>query len=298
MENPNNNWICKRCGHKSGSKGNLLKHLKKMNPCGGSESIISIVDYIKELQHKEYNETTYDCEHCATRFNSRSNKSRHKKTCVKAKENKDKQDTIINKLTILEKQNNTLMEQNNMLTQRLHDVEQRLNTSTTNTNVVNTTNNTINNIININVNNFGQENTSYLTPEFLSYCLLNPRKGMTSLIENIHYNSEYPENHNIRCKSLKKNIFEKYVNSEWRPCDASNTLDELIRKGYRILNSHYTDNYLNDPEVQDDEIKQRAYERFRYLSDTSCQDYFAVKREIRLLVKDKTVYLIASPENV
>jgi hypothetical protein len=158
-------------------------------------------------------------------------------------------------------------------------------------------NNTTNNItIQANVNNFGQECTQHLTNDFLSYCILNPRKGMSKLIENIHYNPDIPENHNIRCKSLKQNIFEKYIDSEWRVCDTSNTLDELIKKGYRILNTHYTDNILNDPSIFEDEHRMMVYEKFRFFNDTSCLDYHAVKRELRLLVKDRTMYLLASPE--
>jgi hypothetical protein len=157
--------------------------------------------------------------------------------------------------------------------------------------------------ININVSqgpqlhNFGEEDVSHLSNDFLSYCLMNPKKGMTKMIENIHYNKEVPENHNLRLKSWKNNLFEKYVDSEWRLCDASNTLDELIRKGYRILNAHYTDNVMNDDSLFDDEMKQRMMERFRFLGDTRCQDYYAVKRNLRVLVKDRTMYLLESPEN-
>lgn len=293
--------ICKRCGQESSTKSNLLKHLRRKNPCvpdNTNEKTITIEDYIDELLHREYNDKTYDCEFCGTKFNSRSNKSRHKKTCEKALQAKEQTSNkdIIDKLNVLAEQNNTLLQQNSILTQRLQEVENKL-TTRTNTTVTNN-NNITNNIININLNNFGNEDVSYLTPEFLSYCIMNPRKGMTSLIENIHYNNDYPENQNIRCKSLKQNVFEKYIDSEWRPCDASNTLDELIRKGYRILNTHYTDNLMNDPQILEDEIKQRVYEKFRFLGDTSCQDYFAVKREVRLLIKDRTMYLIASPDEI
>jgi hypothetical protein len=152
------------------------------------------------------------------------------------------------------------------------------------------------NNIQVNLNNFGQESTSHLTHDFLSHCLMNPSKGFPSLIENIHYHKDAPENMNIRCKSLKQNIFEKYIDSEWRSCDASNTLDELIRKGYRILNTHYIQHFMNDPEFMDNEMKQRALEKFRFLSDKNCTDYFSVKRELRLLIKDKTAYLIAPPD--
>lgn len=175
-------------------------------------------------------------------------------------------------------------------------------TNTTNSNNTNNINNTVNNTIsqtiNITLNPFGNENTSHLTKEFLSYCILNPKKGMASLIESIHYNKEFPENHNLRCKSLKQNIFEKFTDDEWRACDASNTLDELIKKGYKILNAHYADNIMTQPDYYDDEQKQRAYERFRFLGDKNCLDYFAVKRELRILVKDRTMYILASPDEL
>ncbi len=292
---------CRRCGHDPSTKSNLLKHLRRKIPCDETYDKIDPNLYIEELLYKGYNDKTYDCEYCDMKFNSRSNKSRHKKTCPKARDAKEKasSNAIIEKLNVLAQQNETLIQNNTILSQRLLEVENILTDVNTSNKTINTTNNTINaNIININLNNYGQENVSYLSHEFLSYCLLNPRKGMKSLIENIHYNSEYPENHNLRCKSLKQNIFEKYVDSEWRTCDASNSLDELIRKGYRILNTHYTDNFLNDPEIMDDEVKQQAYERFRFLTNTTSVDYFAVKREIRLLIKDRTMYLIASPEPI
>jgi hypothetical protein len=185
-----------------------------------------------------------------------------------------------------------------MLRQEIDDLKRQQQTgNVTNNNIINNNNNTINNSLQVVVNNFGQEDMSYLTHDFLSYCLLNPKKGLTSLIENIHYNKEYPNNQNLRCKSLKQNIFEKYVDAEWRACDASNTLDELIKKGYKILNAHYTEHFMNDPTILDNETTQRIYERFRFLGDTSCIDYFAVKRELRVLVKDRTMYLIAPPDS-
>lgn len=281
-------WTCKRCHHPSTTKGNLLKHLARKQPCHGTYCTISTADYIKELTKKQPKDKMYMCPNCDKQYSTRQARHRHKQECNRKQGvSNHSTDTTVIKTEDLK-----------MILSRLETLEKRNGIGQTNTTIVNSSNNqiNINNQYQININNFGNENISYLTPEFLSYCLLNPRKGMTSLIENIHYNKDYPENQNIRCKSLKQNVFEKYVNSEWKQCDASNTLDELIRKGYRILNAHYTDNYLNDPEVVQDEIKQRAYERFRFLTDTNCNDYFAVKREIRLLVKDRTMYLIASPE--
>ena len=130
---------------------------------------------------------------------------------------------------------------------------------------------------------FGNEKISHLTSEVLTHCLLNPTKGITQLIEIIHYNDSLPHNKNIRFKSSKHNTFEKYQDGRWIECDASNTLDELIRSGYRILDEHYVKNFL-----ESDESTREFIERFRFLADSKSVQYKAVKRDIRLLIKNRS----------
>lgn len=74
-------WVCRRCGHESSTKSNLLTHLRRQKPCVARNINISHVDYITELLAKDYNDVTFDCVHCKTKFNSRSSRSRHYKTC-------------------------------------------------------------------------------------------------------------------------------------------------------------------------------------------------------------------------
>lgn len=91
---------CKRCGHESSTKSNLLKHLRRKNSCTPSNDKTTIDDYIKELLGtKQYNETTFNCCFCSKPFNSRQNMHRHKKTCKKA-ERSVKDDVNILKQTI------------------------------------------------------------------------------------------------------------------------------------------------------------------------------------------------------
>jgi hypothetical protein len=58
------------------------------------------------------------------------------------------------------------------------------------------------------------------------------------------------------------------------------------------------DYYIENPEYYEDDIKRLAIERFRFLADTACQQYCSVKRDIRLLIKNKTAYVVASPDNL
>lgn len=107
--------------------------------------------------------------------------------------------------------------------------------------------------------------------------------------------ADVPSNHNIKHKSTKQNIIEKYIDGNWVPCDASNTLDELIRQNYKVVYCYYLNKYENDPDIQDDPIKQRVYEKHRFLHDKKCNEYYAVKRELRILIKDQTMFLLQPP---
>lgn len=285
-------FVCERCGDNFTCKRNLVSHLQRIKVCvASSDDAPSREVLISKLIAKQVNEVNFPCKYCQQKFNTKSAMYKHSQKCTKHPKR-------VNNAMTQEQTGNVTISNIDIETLKIELKKEILNELQKTTPMVinNTTNNiTIQSTQNI-INNFGNEDTSHLTEDFLSYCLMNPKKGMTKLIENIHYNPDLPKNYNLRCKSLKQNIFEKYVDSEWRVCDASNTLDELIRKGYSIMNLYYIDNVLNDPEVQDDENRMRMYERFRFLGDKSCNDYRAVKRDLRLLVKDRTMYILASPD--
>lgn len=280
-------WICKRCFHSTTTKSNLLSHLRNKKQCsidtenGGNS--ISIQDYIDKLLEPKHPKK-YSCPHCESRFSYNQSMNKHIRGCQDNPANKkDDKDKIIEDL------------QAKIAKYEQQGQSSHITTTNNNNTIINNT--IINNIII--KNNFGSEDTSYITDDFIKYCIENPTRGLPKLIDTIHFNTEHEENHNVRCKSLKKNVFEKLVDSEWTLCDASNTLDELIKKGYRIMNTYYMENIHNNDEILDNEIQQARYQIFRFLSDKSCSEYFAVKRELRLLVKTKTdvLYVLAVPQD-
>lgn len=302
-------YKCERCGYTSEDITNFRRHLTRKSVCEVKFENIDI-SILRDRHLAPKKDKSLSCNICNKQFASRSGLHVHKKKCIQpVAQSTSTPNVSIVVATDVPSTNTPCLVTNDssidivMLKEQLRQelIEEFRNMINTQNHQPITINNNINNNINntiintVNVNNFGSEDVSHITPEFLSYCIENPRKGMRSLIENIHFHPEYNVNHNLRCKSLKANVFEKCVDNQWILCDASNTLEELIRKGYRILNAHYTEHFLTDPVIQGDEIKQRAYERFRFLSDTTCNDYYAVKRDLRLLVKDKTMYILELP---
>lgn len=270
-------YVCDRCGHETKTKGNLIQHLKKQKECPSTFSTVTRETLIKSMTRVSDKPKIHGCSFCDQMFSFVQGKHQHMKVC-----HKNPQNELIAKVNNMEK----------IIEQLQNELVQRTQSTYNNTLIQSQQNNSINIIL----NNYGSETSPQLTHEFLNSCLLNPTKGLPSLIEKIHYNIELPENHNLRHKSTKQNLFQKFIDSSWHDCDASNTLDELIRKGYRILNTYYTDHVANDPTIFEDEIKARIYEKFRFLGDKKSLEYSAVKRDLRLLVKDKTIFLLASDE--
>jgi len=267
-------FLCERCHHESTTKGNLMQHLQKKKACPTTYSSSTREDIIKKMKRVSEKEKTFECDYCEQKFSTAPGKCKHKKICTKRPNN----------------------EANLMaLQQRVDQLEQELSRQRNQNNggIVNNTNNIQNQQIINNtyvINSFGNEIIPQFSPEFLTNCLLNPSKGLTNLIEQIHYNEAIPENHNLRYKSTKNKTLEKLVDHTWHECDASNTLDELIKKGYKILTHFCTQNAGN---WYDDEAKVSMYEKFMFLGDKKSKDYSAVKRDLLLLVKDKTLYFLA-----
>jgi hypothetical protein len=206
-------YKCRRCGYKGKLKHHLIAHLNRKTKCNPIIEDVSIDTLMSEIDNK-LGCQIYKCNYCCREFNDKSNLSRHCKICKENPSNKkDKEiEELKSKVDILQ----TKLD----------------NQSYTKIGTINN----IQNNITINLKSFGFENIAHLEndKEYMTQCLLN--KDVMGLLENIHCDTDHPENQNVRIKSTKRELMETYVDGRWIVSDQEETLDELLNKGYRIMN--------------------------------------------------------------
>ena len=180
------------------------------------------------------------CQFCEKTFTRKTGLTKHLKCCKYKKIWNEEND---NKIHFLEKKQEELQDKVEDLL-----IELTKNGSTIN-NITNNTNNTTNNqnkIINININNYGNENIDYLNKDYLNNLLQGAFTAIPKLIENIHFNPSHPENHNIKITNKKEPYVKIRKNDKWELQDKKETIATLVDDKYYILVDHYADEEKND----------------------------------------------------
>ncbi len=244
-------YLCHRCGYVASQRINLKHHLNRKKMCRPILGDISIEDIkkhynleIKKLNPNEpkmkkfepkmnpnepkmtpinYNE--YECIYCNKCYSTNSHMRRHEKTCKVKKDNEKKDNEIKELKEMVEKllvnsDGNTITNNNTN------------NNSNNNTN----SNNTIHNTINI--NNYGEEDTKYITSDYILNLLkFKPAKAIPELIKHTHFNDEYPENQNIKITNKKGPHIKVMKNNKWELQNKEETITDLIDRQQLHLNN-------------------------------------------------------------
>ena len=259
-------YECFRCGYKISHRGNFKNHLNRKKICNPLLEDCSI-EYIKEYYkfeiipnstkihqnppniHQKLNKNIhqnppkstkinenihqnppkstkkiYKCNFCNEICSRSDSLKRHYTRCKKKKESE--QIVLVEKDKLLEMEN------------KIEKLENELKKN--NTNITNNTNNT-NNITNNNIiiNNIGEENTKYLKSLDFANLLQGIYGAVPKLIEQIHFNPEYPENQNIKYPNKKNPYLKIMKNNKWQLVNKKPELLDLIDSKYFLLKEKY-----------------------------------------------------------
>lgn len=150
-------YTCPRCDYETSKKSSIRNHFKRKTICKPLNSDTSIEECIKLLESDQL-KFNLECSHCNKKFNSRKRLEAHYEMCVKPEKTGEQMITVNN------------------------------NYNTTTYNI-------------INIKSFKNTNYLALKDEIIN-CLEDQDPQLKvpvfeRLVDKIHFNKDYPENHNI-----------------------------------------------------------------------------------------------------
>ena len=165
------------------------------------------------------------CEYCNREFKRKYHLTRHYNTCkIKEKINYKKlYEEALNQKAKSEESKDKIISQ---LTDQLERVIEKVG----NTHI------TQNNII---LNCYGSENIEHITDNYKLELLKLPYSMIPKLIENVHFDPNYPENNNIYIPNKKEPYVKVFHDNKWIYKDRNKAINELIDKNYNRLDEYY-----------------------------------------------------------
>lgn len=134
--------------------------------------------------------------------------------------------------------------------------------------------------------NFGKDNLDAVPEEFLENAIMNLQ--IRELIEELHFDPNYPENHNVRLTSLKRNLMQMYINDKWQTIPMLQGINDLISQATDIFLDYYKKNTDIVIENIGEEEANKLLRRLRDL-EAMIQDKFrkGVTKNLEGLMIDK-----------
>lgn len=269
---------CRRCGQEFSSIQALEKHLQKKKSCIVTLEDIScdvlLTDIYTKRAERYGNDLQYHCPTCQNKYKTSRGLNMHVK-------NHHNECPPVNTQNL-----------ENLLTGIMNRLETMENSKavqiTINSHV--TTNN------NVQVNNFGSEKVDHIKNDrnFMWSCARNlickgNGNGIKQLVSRIHFDPEHECNNNVRLKSMKRELMEVFDGDRWCIRDTTESVDGMIRNGYRIMDDYYRNSDTGIREYDENELDSRIFGDLLKLATRDKSIYNYLKKTIIALVVDGTV---------
>lgn len=231
---------CSGCDYTSCLKSHVVRHINRKNKCGVNLKVVEI-------------NIAIICEICGKKYKTKGNLKKHLKNC----KIDDEKDQIIKKLE------DKVEELNNKLS------------SNSGTIITNNITNIQQNII-INVTPYNDPDLDGLEKYYLM-ALKKLFMSVPTIIEKVHFNTEYPQNHNICISNYRNKLAKVFNGKEWRTMNEDKLIQELLDTYESLLENW----------AEDDEDRMKYIEKYNDIKNNDNKKIDEIKEEIKNMIYDK-----------
>jgi hypothetical protein len=253
-----NVYNCDLCKYNSKNKTDYTRHLLTKKHISNEP----------EIYNENINIEHFVCE-CSKAYKSRQGLYKHKKICnyinsnqyvtstnnVEQTEDADK-NTLLD-ILLKERQQFELERQH--FKQEKEELQKQVEIEKQNVETEKLRNTINNDNLNIQINAFGCENLEHITDAFKVKCLKQIYKSIPEMVIKIHFNTKYPENHNVKIPNKKlqhASIMTK--DKGWKTVDKKSTITSMVDKSFNLLDDTYEE-HKNELT----ETKRKYYEKYQ-----------------------------------
>ena len=267
-------YICDKCGFNVNDKSRFERHLNRKYPCKSNidydnrnevppKTLHTPPDSLHTPPISLHTPPAFDCIYCGNIFKRKDNLTRHMTSRCR-----------VLKMEI------------GLSNQKILELEEKINNiQSSNTNkTINSNNNSHNsNITQTNIiNNFGNEDLSYLSSNKINTFIEAPFIAIQKMIEYLHFHPKHPENRNMKITNIKDPYIKVMANNKWKLENKKIIINNLIDKGKMLLDK-YRDIDLHS------EFKNLCYNNFTDRFDNTDKELFKnILSDVVLLIINKS----------
>ena len=293
-------YTCERCGkYETHIRTHMLRHLSRKKPCPPNRSFISCEalknKIVYGLPHKNAQTPKYTaqkrtnnaqnaqnplnirkikkpqklftCNNCSQSFTRKDSLTRHlRKFCTKKKEKDGKIEALSNELEQMKLEKEKMKLEMGKLLDRIGDTHIQ------------------NQQINIHINNYGRENIDYISNDTVQKLLNMPYTAVPKILEDIHFNPEHPENHNIRITNRKLPFAAIWKDNKWELRNKKQVLTDMVDKGFNILDNKYC--YDKDSDTNRKKVVENFQDKYNYQDKDLMK---SLKKDVEILLINKSI---------
>lgn len=221
-------YKCKRCGYETNYISHYKTHLTKKKPCKAIYADIDRGSILAQLKTPEGKNA------CKTLVVVPTTMTKEEAEGIEDKETfilQMHEDNVKLKNEVV-----ALKNANAELTSKLQALQAAGGAASV------TNNNTNNiNITHIHINNYGKENTDYITDDFLVKAFNSSDEiehTVPKLLKHIHFNPEHPENHNVKMPNKRDKHMLIRQDGQWNYVIRKEIIKNLVERGHTLIHEN------------------------------------------------------------